>query len=199
MKKAPAVFRGDGRAWHADTCDPLKAAAGRGAVRLCALAHGAYPGRRLPPRTLPEICTAGFWDAPRDQDWGLDWHRNEGIEFTCVSRGRTAFAVRGREYLLRRGQLTITRPWQAHRVGNPRVGACRLHWLILDVGVRRPHQTWRWPSWLVCTPEDLRRLTTLLSHNERPVWTVGREIGRCFEQLAGAVEERPGPSLEARV
>lgn len=200
MKGAvPALFEAGGHVYAADTCEPVRAAVGRGELRLVALAHGTYPGRPLPPRLLPEICSVGFWDVPREPSWGLPWHRNEGIELTYVSRGATGFSVRGRSYALRRGHLTITRPWQVHRVGNPRVGACRLHWLILDVGVRRPNQPWRWPPWVVLSPPDLRALTTLLRHNERPVWHVGGEVGRSFERLAAAVERGPGPAAETRL
>ncbi len=200
MRKAvPAVFEVGGHLYTADTCEPVRAAAARGALRLSALVHGTYPGRRLPPATLPEICSVGVWDAPRDQEWGLAVHRNEGIEFTYVSRGAVGFSAGGRSYSLRRGHLTVTRPWQAHSVGNPNVAACRLHWLILDVGVRRPNQPWRWPPWVVLSPRDLRQLTTLLRHNERPVWHVGGEIGRCFERLAEAAEKGPGPAAETRL
>jgi AraC-like DNA-binding protein len=198
-RNVPAVFEVGGHVYTADTCEPVRAAAARGDVRLSALVHGTYPGRLLPPDTLPEICSVGVWDAPGDQTWGLATHRNEGIELTYLSRGKAAFAVQRRSYALRRGHLTITRPWQAHSVGNPGVTASRLHWLILDVGMRRPNQPWRWPSWVVLSPPDLRRLTTLLRHNEQPVWHVGGEVGRCFERLTGAVEQGPGPSAETRL
>jgi hypothetical protein len=49
-----------------------------------------------------------------------------------------AFAVDRIDYNLSRGNLTVTRPWQLHRVGNPNGTACRLHWIILDRGIRRP-------------------------------------------------------------
>ncbi len=198
-RKVPAVFEVGGHVYTADTCEPVRAAAGRGDLRLSALVHGTYPGHPLPPRVLPEICSVGVWDAPADQDWGLATHRNEGIELTYVSRGRTAFAVHGRSYALRRGHLTITRPWQTHSVGNPNVTVSRLHWLILDVGVRRPNQPWRWPPWVLFSPRDLRDLTAHLRHNERPVWHVGGEVGRCFERLAEAVAQGPGPSTETRL
>jgi AraC family L-rhamnose operon regulatory protein RhaS len=136
---------------------------------------------------LPELSTVGFWDATAPQDWGLDWHRNEGIELTYLSRGRLDFAVDGRAYPLESGHLTITRPWQMHRVGNPDVRASRLHWLILDVGVRRPNQQWRWPNWLILSPAELRQLTDFLRHNEQPVWKVEAPIGRCFERIASLV------------
>ena len=100
---------------------------------------------RRPARdALPGVRTVGIWDARHDQDWGLDWHRNEGIELTCSSAAGCLRHRCGRPRL-RPGDLTITRPWQRHRVGHPHVTTGRLHWLILDVGVRRPNQEWRWP------------------------------------------------------
>lgn len=197
--RLPAAFRCRAEVYHADTCAPVRAALRRGEIRVSALAQGSYPGRRLPADRLPSICSVGSWDAPHDLDWGLDWHRNEGIEFTFLSRGRLGFSVEDRSWTLRRGDLTITRPWQAHRVGNPHVSASRLLWLILDVGVRRPHQPWHWPEWLVCSREDLRRLTTLLSQNEQPVWSAGSAVERSFEEVAAAVDGRPGPSAETRL
>ncbi|MCX7826056.1 MAG: helix-turn-helix transcriptional regulator, partial [Verrucomicrobiae bacterium] len=104
-----------------------------------------------------------------------------------LARGKLHFAVDRKSWRLESGHLTITRPWQEHRVGNPHVQASRLHWLILDVGVRRPNQPWRWPSWLVLSPSDLRRLTEMLRHNEQPVWAANAQLGRCFEQLAPLV------------
>lgn len=190
MKHISAKFQEAGQIYLADTCEPLRHAVKCGALSMEALARGSYPGRRLPTRTLTELCTAGYWDAPQSQSWGLDWHRNEGIEFTFLSRGRLGFAVDGREFPLQRGNLTIARPWQLHRVGDPNVAACRLYWLILDVGVRRPNQPWQWPSWLVCSENDLRSLTRLLRLNEKPVWRADGEIGRCFEKL-GEVVSKP--------
>jgi AraC-like DNA-binding protein len=182
-----AIFLGQATTYHADRCEPLVQAAARREVSLHALARRGYPGTAMPARMLPELSTVGFWDAATAQDWGLDWHRNEGIELTYLSRGRLDFAVDGRAYPLESGCLTITRPWQMHRVGNPRVRASRLHWLILDVGVRRPNQQWRWPDWLILSPAELRQLTDILRHNEQPVWKVGAEIGNCFERIASLV------------
>ena len=104
-----------------------------------------YPGKRLPEKCLQEVCSVGVWDASKTQNWGLDWHRNEGVEITYLEKGSLGFSVDGWEGQLMPGNLTVTRPWQKHRVGNPEVGASRLHWLILDVGVRQPHFAWQWP------------------------------------------------------
>jgi len=180
------AYHRDGQVYYADTCEPLKQAAACGEVKLVARGRSAYPGPPLPPKVLPEVRSVGCWDADHNQSWGLDWHRNEGIEFTYLSRGKVPFRVDDQRFLLKRGDLTITRPWQRHCVGDPHVGASRLHWLILDVGVRRPNQPWRWPAWLISSEADLRTLTTMLSHNEQSVWAANDEIEHYFEKLVGA-------------
>ena len=182
--RGSVCFSSPDASYHADRCVALRQAAARGEIQLQALCRRGYPGRPFPPKMLPEISSVGFWDALANQTWGLDWHRNEGIELTYLSRGRLDFAVDGRPFLLENGHLTVTRPWQKHRVGNPHVRVSRLHWLILDVGVRRPDQPWQWPPWLILSVADLRRLTTLLRHNEQPVWKADAAVGRCFEKAA---------------
>ncbi len=192
MRPSVAVFRFAHQAYFADTCEPLKRAAARGDVQLRARGRGAYPGASLPEKALPEVRSFGCWDAAHNQEWGLDWHRNEGIELTYLSRGKVHFGVdngvNNQEFLLKRGDLTVTRPWQLHRVGNPGVTACHLHWLILDVGVRRPNQAWNWPKWLVSSASDIQSLTAMLSHNEQPVWQANDEVEYYFEQLVVAIE-----------
>lgn len=188
-----AIFSSPDETYHADRCDQLQQAALDGDLRLAALARRGYPGTPLPHRMLPEVSTVGYWDAHKDQSWGLDWHRNEGIELTFLSRGKLDFAVDQKKYPLEDGWLTITRPWQQHRVGNPNVRASRLHWLILDVGMRRPNQPWRWPTWLILSPKDLKQLTELLRHNEQPAWQANSEIRHCFEQI-GSLLSTPNPA-----
>ncbi|MCZ7639962.1 MAG: AraC family transcriptional regulator [Verrucomicrobia bacterium] len=201
MKPAsrPAIFLSPGATYHADRCEPLVQAVERGEVELVAWVHRGYPGRVLPPRLLPEISTVGYWNATGVPGWGLDWHRNEGIELTFVSRGRTAFLVEGERFPLESGHLTVTRPWQKHKVGDPHIGSTRLYWLILDVGVRRPDQPWRWPDWLILSPADQRRLTTLLSQNEQPVWRANREIAACFERMGDLVRTGEPVAAQSRL
>ena len=190
------IYQEQGHTFQADACGPLVTAARRGRVEFAALARGHYPGRKLGPRALPGIKSLGFWDARYAQNWGLTWHRNEGIELTFLERGSLAFAVDRRICQLKPDDLTITRPWQPHRVGNPEVGAGRLHWLILDVGVRRPHQPWRWPPWLVLTKSDLQELTHILRHTERPDWRATADLRHCFQRISQAVEtDRAGSNL----
>lgn len=183
----PLRFRAGSEIYRADSCESLKAAATAGEVEVRAWARGDYPGTPLPARRMPEIRSVGVWDARRPQRWGLDWHTNEGLELTYLSRGKLPFATADRSWNLGRGAMTITRPWQPHQVGDPHLPANRLVWVILDVGVRRPNQTWRWPDWLLLSPEDRERLTTLLSHNERPVFNADRPCAEAFESLARMV------------
>lgn len=188
MAKPVPIFRGEEETFQADACLPLIAAWERRSVRLEALVHGHYPGKRLPAGALPGLKTVGFWDGTGEQHWGLPWHRNEGVELTYLESGSFSFAVDRKEHELQPGDLTVTRPWQLHRVGNPHVGASRLHWLILDVGVRRPNQEWKWPPWLLLSAEDLTELTDILRHSEQAVWRASADLQRCFHGIAQSVE-----------
>lgn len=196
MSRAIPIYRDVADTYHADACQPLVTAAASQIVQLEALSRGQYPGRRLPKDALPGVKTIGYWNAANAQDWGLSWHRNEGIEFTFLESGSLGFAVDNREYTLQPDDLTVTRPWQLHRVGNPNVGPGRLHWLIIDVGVRRPNQVWTWPSWLILNDSEKQQLTNVLRNNERPVWAGSQNIRRCFQAVAHAIEaDREGSNV----
>jgi len=199
MAQLPALFQDSDTVYYADTCEPLKAAALREEVHLRAWSHPCYPGIQLPRRFLPQMRSMGVWDAPRAQSWGLDMHCNEGIEFTYLARGQVAFEVDGQTYPLKKGDFTITRPWQFHRVGNPTVAASRLYWLILDVNMRRPNQAWHWPDWIICSRDDLKQLTNLLRHNEQPVWQADGDVARCFTRLADLVETQTPLESETKL
>ncbi len=181
---AVPVYRDDRGDHHADRCVPLAVAAAVGTVRLEALVHGQYPGRRLPAEVLPGLKSVGYWDADRDQDWGLPWHRNEGIELMFVARGGVGFAVDDREYQLHPDCLVVTRPWRPHRVGSPTIGAGRLYWSIIDVGVRRPNQAWTWPTWVLLSKKDRDELAAHLQQEEELVAKATPEIRRCFLAIA---------------
>lgn len=195
----PAIYHSTETVYRADTCDRLKQAAARGELRLAGFGRRGYPGVRLPAGVLKEVASVGYWDAPRPQSWGLDWHRNEGIEFTFLARGRLDFAVDGRRYPLNAGDLTITRPWQKHRVGSPHIHASRLIWVILDLHVRRPDEPWQWPRWLVFAPKDLQRLTDLLRHCEQPVWKASPAIRTGFEKIAEHLEAAGAGGAETQL
>ncbi len=93
MSLSVPIFRGRTENFYADACGTLVAAAEANTVHFKALARGHYPGRRLSKHALVGVKTIGFWDARLNQSWGLDWHRNEGIEFTFLERGRVGFSI----------------------------------------------------------------------------------------------------------
>ena len=188
MARRVPTFKRSDEAWHADTCAPLSEAVERGEVRLETLARGNYPGEPIQGHALSGVRTVGYWDAKQPQAWGLDWHRNEGIEFTFLETGRLDFATEDQSHELLPGRIAITRPWQLHRIGNPTIGPSRLLWMILDVGVRQPNQEWRWPNWIILTKEDLAELTAMLRHNEQSVWRASEAVSQCFHSIAHAVE-----------
>ena len=185
---SPTVFDGPSELFVADTCSPLREAGESGAVKLAAYGRGSYPGEPISDGVLDQLNSVGTWEASFDQDWGLDWHRNEGIEFTCVTSGTVDFSCEGEDYQLTAGDITITRPWQLHRVGRPNVTASTLTWFIIDVGVRRPNQEWVWPSWLPISADELSRMTELLSHNERPVWRANKAVTETMAGLERALK-----------
>lgn len=177
------VYRANGETFVADTCAPLRSAGSRDEIGLWAYGRGTYPGEPMAPDFLPLLMSAGHWEISDDQEWGLGWHRNEGIEVSCVRAGSLDFSCEGEDFDLAADALTITRPWQPHRVGRPNVGPSALTWLILDVGVRRPNQDWEWPDWLPMSSPDLERLTQLLSQNESPVWKANRAMLGAMDTL----------------
>ena len=187
MPPPSPIYKEHGKAYKADTCLPVARAFEQGQIEYKALVRGHYPGSQLPRGVLAGVRNLGFWSIDSPQTWGLQWHRNEGIELTFLENGQLEFAADERSYQLQSGDLTLTRPWQRHRVGNPNVTPSRLHWLILDLGVRRPHQQWRWPSWLVLTPGDREELTTKLRQAVDSVWHTKGDILTCFQRIGAAV------------
>lgn len=181
------VYRAHRRRYGIDYCEPQKEAVRAGKIEFHALTKGNYPGTPMPVEVLPGLNSIGFWSADSTQDWGENPHRNEGIEVVYLETGSMVFTIDRKECPLRAGHFTITRPWQLHKLGAPNIGPGRLHWLILDVGVRRAHQEWRWPKWVGLTKEDLAELTRKLRHNENPVWTSTPAITQSFRELARCI------------
>lgn len=198
-KLLPSVFHDAERTFQADSCLPLVKAVENNQVTMEAIVNKHYPGKKLPDEVLPELCTVGYWNATKDQDWGLGWHRNEGIEITYLARGEVSFSVGSEDFTLQPGDLTVTRPWQRHRVGNPNIKAGRLYWLMIDVGVYAPHAKWNWPDWFVFSRDDLCQLTDFLSKNEQPVLHAGHRIGRAFESLEEVLHHQNPSSCETLI
>jgi AraC family 4-hydroxyphenylacetate 3-monooxygenase operon regulatory protein len=177
------IFKDINTQIYPDTCKPLKIAASKKALEMRAIGRGSYPGYKINRNDLIGLRSLGFWDAKKEQDFGLTTHRNEGIEFSFCEAGHLSFACEGRKTVMTPNTLSITRPWQPHSIGNPNIEISRLHWLILDVDVRRPHQPWLWPDWIILDSADLDGLTRILRENEIPVWDADEEIGRIFRRI----------------
>lgn len=193
------VYQARRECYEIDRCETQNRAIETGRINFHALTKGHYPGTPVPENVLSGLNSIGFWNAGGTQDWGLDAHRNEGIEIMFLETGTMDFSVDKKRYKLRAGQFTITRPWQLHKLGAPNIGPGRLHWLILDVGIRRPHQNWIWPAWMILTKDDLAELTRKLRHNENPVWTATPAIAQSFRELARTVEGWNQPHAVSRL
>ncbi|TWO33359.1 AraC family transcriptional regulator [Seonamhaeicola sediminis] len=191
-------YEANGVVYHADTCLPLIDAFNRKKLKFKALARHTYPGERLDENTLG-LNSIGYWDANEPQDWGLDWHRNEGIEFHFLESGTMPYAQEGKEVLLTPNNLTITRPWEAHKVGNPNIGMGKFYWVIIDLGVRRPHQEWVWPDWITLTNNDLLQLTTILRHNEKSILKADQRVRDCFKRINVAVNTDENGSNASKI
>lgn len=176
------------RICQADTCGPFLQATETGRIRFRGVKHGHYPGWSLSARVMPELKTLGFFDAKFNQEWGTEWHYNEGIEVCLVENGRATFCVEDGEYPLGPLDLSVTRPWQRHRLGNPFVTAVRLHWLVVDLGNRSPEEPWHWPPWILLTSPDCRELTDRLEALRSPVLHGDDLTLRCFQRMAAVME-----------
>lgn len=189
------MFRGSDGSYRDDPTAPLRRARARGDIGLWAWGRSNYPGERLPQSHFPGLLSAGLWEVEADQDWGLDWHHNEGIEVTFVTRGHVDFATDDAQQDLHRGWLTVTRPWQRHRLGAPHVSACTLGWFVLDVGALRPNQPWSWPSWLPLPGDQLRSLSERLRRHERAVWPASSALVGAFDRLERTMRGQQGQPL----
>ena len=190
---------GDEVIYYPDSCVDLAAAWQANQVEMHTLARGTYPGHALKDDELKGIKSIGYWNSEKMQNWGLDWHRNEGIELCLLETGNLCFQLNDREYKLDPNTLTITRPWILHKLGDPNVGFCKLHWFIIDLGVRQPHQEWVWPDWVILSKDDLDDLTRILRLNEQAVWHVGDEMKRCFAQIGRMAKHHEKEHFESRI
>ena len=185
--------------YKADNCSPVKVAADSGELELTTLARDSYPGKRLAKSELVGIKSIGYWNIRKIQNWGLEWHTNEGIEICYLESGDLTFFLGDEKYKLDPNHLTITRPWISHKLGNPIVELSKLHWLIIDVGVRHPHQEWSWPNWVVLNPRDLEKLTLYFRQNEQPVWKATHELKDCFIRIGKVIKEGGERGYESKL
>src|SRR5450759_3462575 len=185
--------------YKADSCFELKQAWDKKEIELNTLVRGTYPGKVLARGELTGIKSIGYWNIKKLQNWGLDWHTNEGIELCFLESGNLQFLTNEEKYQLHSCDLTITRPWIVHKLGNPTVDLSKLYWLILDVNVRHPHQKWQWPEWIVLNQADILELTRYLRQNEQPLWKANSEIRECFINIGKAIKMSQEKSFESRL
>jgi len=194
------TYRSENEILHPDTCGPVRAGIASGKMVFHALARNDYPGEPLRSGEIPGISSLGEWFVSGEDLPGLASHRNEGIELTVCLKGHSPVTVDEAHRTLGPNQIMITRPWQRHSIGSPCFAKGRIAWLILDVGVRHPHQEWIWPPWILLRPAELKSLTHALRQNEDPIRPVTPSFSRIFAEtteLAAAPELRHRGTLLA--
>ncbi|WP_017446524.1 AraC family transcriptional regulator [Gayadomonas joobiniege] len=180
--KVARYFSQDG-VLHADNCDLLEKAAREKKLTMSAISRRAYPGQRLADYAMPGLLSFGVWDCRKLQDWHLTPHRNEGVEITYLAKGSLNFTVDEQSYVLTKGAVSVTRPWQKHSLGAPKLGYSKLFWLIIDLNVQKPDDQWRWPAWVVLDVNEMASLTNYLQHTEQHVWMANQKVQSIFKKL----------------
>ncbi len=184
------LFKSGNATFKIDSCKPQIKAAKTGLIELHALTNGNYPGEKLPKDTLTGLSSIGWWNAKGAPGWGLESHRNEGLEIVFLETGSMHFIVNDNKYKIQAGNLTVTRPWEKHKLGNPNIGPGKLHWLIIDLSVRKKNQTWKWPKWVILGRNDLQRLTKILSGKKAVIISTSPGIRQIFKSLSSAVTSK---------
>jgi hypothetical protein len=133
---SPPIYHGGADRFVIDDCAPQVAAMREGKIELHALSQGALPGKANEFEHPARAVEAWVLELPQGiRTGGFNPHRNEGIEIVFLETGGMGFEVDGeRSHDLQAGHLTLTRPWQLHKLGDPCIGRGRLYWMILDVG-----------------------------------------------------------------
>lgn len=173
-----------------DSCAQLKSASDKNLIDFHAFARSPYPGIKLPENELRGLSSAGFWDARENQKWGLGKHRNEGLEISWLENGRLDFnykAMKKSSASLESNSLTITRPWQAHSLGNPNISRSRLHWIILDFGVRAPNRNWTKPDWIILSKRDFAELSKRVKESDECVFVADKGARESFKLLSSEI------------
>ena len=178
-----------------DSCAQLKAASDSKLIDFHSLSRPPYPGVKLPEGELKGLSSAGFWDARENQNWGLEKHRNEGLEISWLENGKLDFnykTMKKSSVTLEANALTITRPWQEHSLGNPNIPRSRLHWIILDFGVRAPNRNWVKPDWIVLSKRDFAELSKRVKESDECVFRADKSAREAFKNLNGEILKAEG-------
>ena len=184
----PTVFVSSDYRYVCDTCEPLKSAIKSGSVEWTGFRRGLYPGVELAGEELEGLRLLAYWDAKKNQDWSLGFHRNEGLEIGFVENGSTGFSSDGRSKKYARltnDYVAVTKPWQEHSVGEGGVGACKMYFAIIDFGVRRPNQEWKWPAWIILSESDKSFFSKYMQNTQATVFKSTPEMKRAFSKIGG--------------
>lgn len=184
---------------HPDSCETVKLAVEAGEMELFGIARNNYPGAPFKPHEVQGVSSFGYWKTTGKQTYGLPVHQNEGIELTLSLQGESPVTVDGVKHILGPGQIMITRPWQKHSIGNPCFPQGRIGWLILDVGVRHPHQEWTWPDWILLSKSELQSLTRTLRQNEDAIRPVSAAYVETFNRLLLIAKNPSQPHRASRI
>jgi AraC family L-rhamnose operon regulatory protein RhaS len=184
---------------HADSCETVKEALQAGEMELFGIARNNYPGTPFKASEVPGVSCFGYWKTTGKQSYGLPTHQNEGIELTVSLQGESPVTVDGVSHSLGQGQIMVTRPWQKHSIGNPCFTQGRIGWLILDVGVRHPHQEWIWPDWVLLSKSELKSLTRALRQNEDAIRPVSPTYLELFNRLLLIAKSPEQPHRATRI
>jgi AraC family transcriptional regulator, 4-hydroxyphenylacetate 3-monooxygenase operon regulatory protein len=184
---------------HVENYAALQEAIRKKEMKVAAMSGPEFPGMERLDRLIPEIAFIGYWDVYKDQEWCLEWPWRQGLGIAFLDQGSLDFAVQGRKYPLQPGHMTFTLPGQVHRLGTPKVSACRLFLLSLDLGPGRSPAEWEWPDWILLSPQDRQSLIRLLKSRGKPVLQMGSAMGRGFSRLKELLDGCGAASLEARL
>ncbi|MDR1383806.1 MAG: AraC family transcriptional regulator [Planctomycetaceae bacterium] len=185
-------YRDGSTIYCADSCAALSRAVEDEKISFKAFARGQYPGDLLPVSALNGLRSVGFWNAAKNQDWGLDWHRNEGIEISYLLSGQIVWGTSSSFWNLAAGDMTACRPWQIHRIGNPGVNAGTYLWFIIDSSMRNNNQQCKWPNWIILSKQDLEEMLSLMVYCNQPVFHLPPKHTAHWERLYRLLRDAQG-------
>ncbi|HUT11787.1 MAG TPA: hypothetical protein VMY42_14905 [Thermoguttaceae bacterium] len=95
------------RVYYAKACDPIVAASEEGTIEIQALARDYYHGKPIPDDEIAAVKHLGYWDARLDQNWGLPWHRNEGIKLAALESGQLAYGLKAKYHNIKVTEVSV--------------------------------------------------------------------------------------------
>lgn|GEM_PF-4771375 len=166
---------------------PLETGIQTGELAMFAVgSHNHEAGRQ---DVIPGIVSFGFWQAQGVHDSRSEPHYNDSVHFMMSLQGQTSAVLDDKVYTLKPEELMVTRPWQKHAVGYPSFSQGQLGWLTLDVGIRNPHEKWKWPGWILLSKDELSAITRELRHNEDAIRHVSPACVAAFASLVHYAKE----------